>query len=147
MDVRDPSEPQGAAIIHTSGGPVTDVLAHGETVFMAVGNAASWPPEAQTGRGIRVVDVADPERPRLVASVPTQGWPTALQVRGSRVFVADSTWGVLVFDISNPWWPHQIGRGGAAGYPADLAVEGEAPLCRAEFGTCHSSPNELPSDS
>ncbi len=64
---------------------------------------------AEGGRGIHVIDVADPTRPRSVAFVACVN-PRALELSGDVLFVADGIGGIKIFDVSTPEEIRLIGK-------------------------------------
>jgi hypothetical protein len=63
---------------------------------------------AEGGRGIHVLDVADPTHPRRVAFAPTVN-PKGLWLAGETLWVADGVGGIRAFDVSIPERIHRIG--------------------------------------
>ena len=63
---------------------------------------------AEGGRGIHVIDVRDPLRPRRVAFVASVN-PRALELAGGHLYVADGVGGLRVHDASEPARLRQVG--------------------------------------
>jgi hypothetical protein len=72
---------------------IRNLTVYGHYVYIANG----W-------QGLRIVDVADPAKPTLVASYPTSADTVAVAVSGSRAFVADIA-GLQILDVSDPTRP------------------------------------------
>jgi hypothetical protein len=61
--------------------------------------------------GLKVVDVSDPSRPRVVGSLDLQGWePSYLTVVDGYLYWADTYDGLLIVDISVPSSPTVVGH-------------------------------------
>jgi hypothetical protein len=79
-----------------------------------------------SGAGLKVVDIADPETPRVVGEVGLQ--PTFTQsiaVSGGYVYVPDSEAGLRIVDVSDPTAPVEVGFLDTQGRAVGVAVEGE----------------------
>jgi len=63
---------------------------------------------AEGGRGIHVLDVRDPLRPRRVAFVASVN-PRALELAGAHLYVADGAGGLGIYDVSAPAQPERVG--------------------------------------
>jgi len=162
VDVTDPDRPVRAAAL---GGPATGIDVEGGLAFVAASDLRVFDVRVPTeprlvGRAgltdaddvvvtrgfafvaawhtlLYVLDVADPARPRRLASLPAPprtrpeygGWRCCrrLQVAGGRAFVANPTQGIFrVIDVGDPGEPREV-----AGYdlpfdlgPWDLAIDG-----------------------
>ncbi|HHM06131.1 MAG TPA: hypothetical protein ENJ19_10375 [Gammaproteobacteria bacterium] len=58
--------------------------------------------------GIHMYDIADPARPRLLASLHTPGSPKGVAVRGNYAFIADDDHGLQVADVADPRRPRLV---------------------------------------
>jgi hypothetical protein len=78
------------------------------------------------GGGVSVVDLSDPESPRVVGRFYDGGEGEAQGVwgDGAFLFVADNFDGVEVLDISQPTAPHEVGEYRRIEAAHDLTVEG-----------------------
>jgi hypothetical protein len=65
--------------------------------------------------GLQIVDVADPAKPRLVATLDTPGAALDVALQGPLAFVADGDRGVRVVDVSEPAAPRALGAGATPG--------------------------------
>lgn len=65
---------------------------------------------AAHARGVHIVDVADPARPRLVGTAATAGAAYDVAVVGDRLYVAAWSAGLEVHDISDPAAPASSAR-------------------------------------
>ena len=54
------------------------------------------------GDGILIVDVSDPEAPKKVGSLDTDGYARGVYVSGSHAYIADHDNGLVVVDVSDP---------------------------------------------
>lgn len=71
------------------------------------GTVAALPAHA---RGIHLVDIKDPERPRLLATAPTRGQAYDAVFLGGRLAVASWKGGLELFDLTDPAAPRPLGR-------------------------------------
>ncbi|MEZ4600442.1 MAG: hypothetical protein R2940_11705 [Syntrophotaleaceae bacterium] len=72
-------------------GHLNQVVVREDRVFLANGK-----------RGLQVVDVADPQKPRIIGSVDTPGFAWGVRVHGDHAFVADGPTGLVVISIADP---------------------------------------------
>jgi hypothetical protein len=91
IDVADPANP---ALLGKYVGLVTDVWVQGTNAFIVNGDFA-------------VLNVTDPSNPTLTSSYSTPEQARAVQIVGSKSFVADGST-LLVLDISDPLDPVQL---------------------------------------
>ena len=59
---------------------------------------------ADSDIGLNVVDIANPEKPELVATLPTAGIDRGLAIRGNYAYFAEAE-NILTIDISDPKKP------------------------------------------
>jgi len=112
------TEPSGLAIPASQlGGFVNaiEVTVQGQYAYVADGAG-----------GIKVVDVANPLAPAIVASFATTSLARHVDVDGDRLYVAMGSDGILVLDVTNPLAPTQVGRIAVTG--SAQAVDAEGPL-------------------
>src|SRR5262245_13053535 len=67
--------------------------------------AGSYAYVAQGGSGMMVIDISNPDAPRVVGGVNTPGTALDVVVAGAHAYVADGASGLQVIDISNPASP------------------------------------------
>jgi len=73
------------------------------TVFESIAYISSWQ------NGIYVVDVSDPNQPKLLNHISTFDAAIMTLVSGSHLYVADAYGGLLVYDITNRVFPELAG--------------------------------------
>lgn len=94
-------------------GSANGVDVSGAYAYVAAGSA-----------GLAVVDVSDPQTPRLHGAVDTPGNANDVRVDAGFAYVADGAAGLTVVDVRNPAAPAVVGRRDTPGVAADLAVRG-----------------------
>ncbi len=62
------------------------------------------------GRGVQVLDISDPTRPKWVGGWNPRRCQEGIHVSGGRAYIADRLAGLTVLDVSNPTQPAQIGN-------------------------------------
>lgn len=75
-------------------------------------------------QGLRIVDVSNPESPKLVGVGPATGRAIDVAVGGNYAFVAEAQQGVSVWDIRNPAAPNRLA--GIRGNASCVALSGDA---------------------
>lgn len=80
---------------------------------------------AEGERGIKVVDISEVSRPRLLADCPTLGTARSISLKGRYAFVADGSAGVTVLDISEPRRPKLISNYNTRGYTYTCSILGK----------------------
>jgi hypothetical protein len=110
-DVVDPENPVILSSINWDY-PAFDVEISGDYAYVA-----AWV------RGMRIVDISDPNAPYEVSYYdPGQAWDIALS--GSYAYVATVTNGFRIVNIENPSNPIEVGYCPIPGYPYDVALAG-----------------------
>jgi hypothetical protein len=71
------------------------------------------------GRGLAIIDVADPDSPSLISSYDTPDIATRLCVSGRLAYVADSASGIQIIDVFDPEVPKWVGS-----YNTTVSAEG-----------------------
>jgi len=74
------------------------------------------------GDGILIVDVKDPENPKVVGLLDTDGYAEGVYVSGNYAYVADGRDGLVIVDISNPENPKKVGHLDTDGYAQGVYV-------------------------
>ena len=74
--------------------------------------------------GLQVVDVNDPQSPKLLGRVETPGFANGLAIDGDFAYVADGNNGMQVIDISKPQSPELLGSVVAPAFVHEVAVAG-----------------------
>jgi hypothetical protein len=124
IDVSDPQGPWVASWAHIGD----------EVIDVAVSGIESDPyAYAAVGPGLRIIDFADMQDPRVVGSVDTPGSAEEVALSGSHAFVAttdDYPWtdsGLWVIDVADPWNPRFRGglQFGPYSYIRSVAVSGD----------------------
>jgi hypothetical protein len=64
---------------------------------------------ADGGSGLQVIDITNPESPRIVGSVDTPGNAMGVAVSGTHAYVTDGNRGLQVIDITDPESPEIVG--------------------------------------
>ncbi len=77
---------------------------------------------ADSGAGLRIIDVSDPAAPFEAGSFDTPGSARDLTVLGSYAYVADVTEGLRIIDVSDPTAPFEVGFYDTPGYAYVVAV-------------------------
>lgn len=107
----------------SSGGSMTQVGLYdspGNPHDVAVVNGLAY--LADSGRGLRVVNVADPALPVEMGFYDTPGQASGVAVQGGYAYVADARSGLRIVNISDPARPAEIGFYDTPGYAYDVAV-------------------------
>ena len=74
--------------------------------------------------GMRVLDVHDPAKARVVAHLPLESFSYTVAVRGTRAYMANLERGLVVIDISNPLAPHALRTIPTRGNSYDIILRG-----------------------
>jgi hypothetical protein len=116
----DPAAPLAISALGSYSAPLTpeetnsgaEILVHDLFVHERDGRTLAY--LAYWERGLQVIDVTDPARPRLVgASAPTpRRWTHSVWVDGDFAYVGEESYkgAVRVFDVSDPARPHEVGE-------------------------------------
>ncbi len=78
---------------------------------------------ADGAAGIKIVSLALPQRPQLIAELPTSGTAKDLSLSGSYLFVAVGAAGVDMIDISTPGEPVFVGNYNTSGYASRVSSD------------------------
>lgn len=73
-------------------------------------------------RGLDVVDVSNPGKPRVAAKLPLGGFSYSVALAGGVAFVADIVKGVIAVDVRDAEHPVKVGEIKASGQPFDVLV-------------------------
>jgi hypothetical protein len=76
---------------------------------MAVAVSGNYAYVANDESGLKVIDVSNPDSPRVVASYDTLGFAWGVTVSGNYAYEADSGAGLQIIDISDPTHPQYAG--------------------------------------
>lgn len=95
IDISDPLNPRPLGTLALSGF-VQDVVLVGTTAYAA------------STSGLRIIDVALPERPRRVDVIESGFGGNAVEVRDGYAYVAAGQYGLRILDISNAQYPQPI---------------------------------------
>ena len=79
---------------------------------------------ADTGNGLLVIDVTNPNAPVLMGSYDTPGDAIGIAVVGTLAYVADGTAGLQIIDISDPFVPTRLGSYNTTGIAFGVTVVG-----------------------
>ncbi len=74
--------------------------------------------------GLQILDVADPQRPHLRASLDTSGFARGVRVANGLAVIADFGAGLVLVDVRNPDLPTQVGYYPTRGGPHAVDVSG-----------------------
>lgn len=80
---------------------------------------------AGNGKQLSVTDISSPDSPATVRLLDAAGTIRDLVVDGSRLYVADSYYGLQIFDVTSPATPQLLGTGYAPDSPESIAVAGD----------------------
>jgi hypothetical protein len=80
---------------------------------------------AAWGRGVQVLDISDPARPKWSGGWNPRRCPMGLHVVGRHAYIADRLAGLTVLDVSNPAQPAQIGNVDTPGDATAVYVAGQ----------------------
>jgi len=92
-------------------------------VVSGVAVAGSYAYVAVEGGGLRIINVADPARPREVGFYDTPGWAYGVAVSGSYAYVADGA-GLRIINVADPARPTEVGFYETPGVALGVAVAG-----------------------
>jgi hypothetical protein len=109
LSLEDPENPQPVAEIPSVNAWAT--LPDSNLLFIADG-----------GGGFRVVDIADPANPTLLAVAATTGTAKDIARRGDYLFVAVGASGVDMFDVREPSQPLLVSNYNTSGYASRVAA-------------------------
>ena len=73
---------------------------------------------------IEILDIADPETPRLLGSYDAPGRPPRVTLHGSTLYIPDGRAGVRVVDVTDPATPRVVGVYDTPGVARGVAVSG-----------------------
>ncbi|NJN81045.1 MAG: hypothetical protein HC802_01315 [Caldilineaceae bacterium] len=78
------------------------------------------------GQELHIVDVTQPQLPRLIQTLQLPGPITDLEAVGQRLYVASGKAGLFVLDTTNPRRPLAVGRFDTPDFAAALAITSES---------------------
>ena len=84
--------------VNVDGKDVRDIELRGQYAYVADG-----------AFGLKILDLSDPENPRLAGSLATGGAACGVAVDGSLAYVADAEQGLFIVDVSSPTNPVSLG--------------------------------------
>jgi hypothetical protein len=84
--------------------------------------------------GVRVLDLAVPERPAEIGSVRTLGFAASVALAGRWLFVADTVGGLVAIDVGRPAAPALVATAGTSGRAHHLAVAGAVAFVVSDTG-------------
>ncbi|MDM8522837.1 C13 family peptidase [Desulfococcaceae bacterium HSG8] len=90
------------------------VAINGNTAYVADGSG-----------GLQVIDISDPESPRITGFVDTPGDASGVGITGNTVYVADGSGGLQVIDVSDPESPRVIGSLDTPDDALDVSIIGD----------------------
>lgn len=96
-------------------------LAAANGVFIDSGKAYI----ADGDAGLRVVDLSDPDDPRVIGTMDTPGSALSVVVRSGIAYVADDRSGLEMIDVADPAHMAILGTYGSTGSVRGVAVEGD----------------------
>jgi len=88
---------------------------------------------ADDHKGVRIIDVSDPENLVEVGFVDTPGQARRVAVAGNRAYVADGDGGLRIVDISLPATPVEIGAIDTSEPATDVAIAGDYAYVAAQY--------------
>ena len=99
------------------------VAVEGATAFLAAGLG-----------GLVVIDVGEPEHPRLLAAVPSAGFAYGVAVRDRTVYIADAWEGIAVVDVGERDAPRLVDQVDLPGWAFDVTTSGKELVVAAGLG-------------
>jgi parallel beta-helix repeat protein len=100
LSVGDPAHPTMIGFI---------ALSDNNNATLGVAVAGSLAYVANTGSGVRIVDVSNPSNLRVVGVYDSPGIASGVAVASSTLYLADGACGMEVVDVSNPAAPVELG--------------------------------------
>ncbi len=101
---------------------VSRVVTPGTASDVAVSGAYAYIANRETG--LLVIDISNPQSPRLVGSIDTPGSAYAVAVSGTYVYIADLDHGLQIVDVHDPTNPVLAGNADTPGSAVGVAVAG-----------------------
>lgn len=114
LDVSEPGQPRQIGELLGTGGKIHRV---GDLLFLS-GWGEGW------GRGVFIVDVADPTTPSVTGSYATPGGATDVDTSGDYVFVADASRGFRIADITDLTAPIELSAYEVPTQGHDVKIQG-----------------------
>ena len=84
---------------YLTGGDAYGVHVVGKIAYVAADNS-----------GLKIIDISNPNSPKLIGGYTTGGSAMGVQVIGNRAYIADYDGGLKIIDVSNPAAPKLIGK-------------------------------------
>jgi len=129
IDLADPARPVEVGRSEPAAGRLTDIEVAGGYAFATAQVQGDDINDRDPAGGLRVFDVRDPSRPRLVGQLNTpDGVDAAIDVAGSYAYIAELWGGLRIVDVSTPERPVLVGAVGHEaidGVPFDVAAIGD----------------------
>jgi hypothetical protein len=116
VDITDVEHPRVVASLTTGGNYTQDLAVQGTTAYLAQGDMYTSP-------GVQVVDVEDPEDPRLAGELDLSYPATAIAIAGCYAYVS-TLGGLVVLDLADPLDPILVGLVGTSSFGSGIAVLG-----------------------
>jgi hypothetical protein len=110
IDTSDPAQPRQVSALSLQGSP-GDLAVNGSHAYVAMGSG-----------GLRIVDVSDPIRPRVVGRLTGDAWDVA--ATGAHAYISEGYGGLRIVDVSNPASPQPVGFFAGQWSVSDMAVAG-----------------------
>ncbi|MCI0511828.1 T9SS type A sorting domain-containing protein [candidate division KSB1 bacterium] len=102
LNIMDPHQPKPVGVYDTPGF-VNGLALRQNMLYLLDGNV----PNAE--RGLRIVDVSQPQNLQQISFLPTAGDPWMLELSGNYAYISDRP-GIRIVDITNPVTPVEVGQ-------------------------------------
>ena len=112
-DISNPAAPQKKGWLNFSGATINSAQIVANKLYLAGDDM-----------GLRIVNIADPDRPTLTSSQTITGTALNLAIGGDTALVASQSGGLNLVDITNPGIPAYIGRYDQSGDAKSVWVAG-----------------------
>lgn len=132
-DVSNPAAPQKKGWLNFSGASINSARIVGNKLYLA-----------DYDMGLRIVNIADPDKPTLTSSHTITGTALNLAISGNTALVASQSGGLNLVDITNPGTPAYLGRYDQSGDTQSVWVAGStAFLAQSSISGTSSNCNQL----
>jgi hypothetical protein len=117
IDISDLSDPQILGSCTVQRVPSTVTIADG-LIFISGGS------DGAGNSGIQIIDVSNPENPKVCYTLNTSCLATGITVDGSIAYIAGRYQGMMILDITNPGQPAHLGVFNPGRAVQDISIQG-----------------------